>query len=690
MRHLKSMKLFMLMGILFISQLAVCQNTQWSSPICNRYSNSTGLIIKTVNFYSNATVIEFLYDNNFGNAGWVQLSQDCEIIAYPSRKTYKLTSATGIPYAPTKHYFSSSNEKLSFTCIFPAIPNGTTSIDWREEGEWVITGIRSQSGIPVDNSKGNKYISETWIMPEYSTLSENKGLELTEVEITNSQTVLWFTYTNHYDSNGWANIDRETKIVAYPSGKSLSLTKSKGLPIAPSRHNFSRRGEQLRFSLTFPALPQGTTKFNFIENHSSTWKLFDICPSSQGSLSNLERDRETKSINVNRVISTDYHTWTLKSIELSQSKTVCHWSVTPKVSGTYIQMTKGVYLIDDTGKRYYMTSCDGISLEPEKDAIYDTRTVNFTVTFPAVDPKAASLTYYSSPSFQIKNIDISQNRPTASEFLDLNTSETFNAYASCSCYIQANGEWSNFSEWQDCNIPITYDAIKQTITFDLSQRYTFNILKHDRPDPAIISLECRENTYGINCDIEFVTLPDNAGLQIYLTLEGERICYAIIDNGIDSSTKYEIIKKPVQNDNWQRYAQKGAIEQYNQGWEFERIGDYRSAFEQYRLSSNGGCELATVKLAYMYLEGKGVQKNTEIALSYIDKAITNFKERSLVYPLDKDYWYANALNAKGFICTSIGDWDEAMSIFIALTEMECDDMDDTPFFQAMQRYLEIK
>lgn len=281
MRHLKSMKWFMLMGILLISQMAVCQNGIWSSPICNRFSISSGLTIKSVQFYSNATIIEFLYDNHFGNAEWVQLSQECEIVAYPSRATYKLTSATGIPYAPTKHYFSSSNEKLSFTCIFPAVPKGTTSLDWIEEGEWVITGIRSQNGTPVDNSKGNKYISETWIMPEYSTLSANKGLELTEVEITNSQTVLWFTYTNHYDSNGWANIDRETKIVAYPSGKSLSLTKSKGLPIAPSRHNFSRRGEQLRFSLTFPALPQGTTKFNFIENHSSTWKLFDICPSSQ-------------------------------------------------------------------------------------------------------------------------------------------------------------------------------------------------------------------------------------------------------------------------------------------------------------------------------------------------------------------------------------------------------------------------
>ena len=53
-----------------------------------------------------------------------------------------------------------------------------------------------------------------------------------------------------------------------------------------------------------------------------------------------------------------------------------------------------------------MLSCEGLSIEPKKDYIYNIRTVNFTVTFPAIDPSATSLTYFSSEKFKIKDIKI--------------------------------------------------------------------------------------------------------------------------------------------------------------------------------------------------------------------------------------------------------------------------------------------
>ncbi|MBR5777081.1 MAG: hypothetical protein IKY22_01235 [Bacteroidales bacterium] len=105
-------------------------------------------------------------------------------------------------------------------------------------------------------------------------------------------------------------------------------------------------------------------------------------------------------------IETDYHTWNLEQIYFTSSETVCKWSVTPKCFGTFIEMTEGVCLIDNKGKKYDMVSCDGIAMTPNRDTIYDIRTVYFTVTFPAIDDEATSVTYYSSPSFQIADIPV--------------------------------------------------------------------------------------------------------------------------------------------------------------------------------------------------------------------------------------------------------------------------------------------
>ena len=109
-------------------------------------------------------------------------------------------------------------------------------------------------------------------------------------------------------------------------------------------------------------------------------------------------------------ISTDYHVWTLKQVDFTLSETVCRWEVTPKMQSTYIQMTEGVYIIDNKGKKYDMISYDGISMTPQQDTILGIRTIDFTVTFPAVDTDATSITYYSSPSFQIKDIPVVKNK----------------------------------------------------------------------------------------------------------------------------------------------------------------------------------------------------------------------------------------------------------------------------------------
>lgn len=117
-------------------------------------------------------------------------------------------------------------------------------------------------------------------------------------------------------------------------------------------------------------------------------------------------------------VSTDYHVWSLKQVDFTLSETVCRWEVTPKMYSTYIQMTEGVYIIDNKGKKYDMISYDGISMTPQQDTILGIRTIDFTVTFPAVDTDVTSITYYSSPSFQIRDIPVAKNEKYSTENSD--------------------------------------------------------------------------------------------------------------------------------------------------------------------------------------------------------------------------------------------------------------------------------
>ena len=529
--------------MLFIMpQITSAQNTQWITPKCNNNIYSTGLTIEKVDFYSDATIVKLKYDNNYGRAGWIQLSRACKLKAYPSGQTYTLISAEGIPYAPTKHHFSSEKETLTFTCRFPAVPAGTTSIDWIEEDNWVIRNIKSTYETSVSHSAGRKFVSndksekQTWHFPDYRSSSDN--LKLQRVDIESDRTILWFKYTNRYSAGGWCSLDKNAKIIAYPSNKTLYLTKkTDAIPFGPEKHYFKKYGEELLFNLFFPALPAGTTRIDFIESSDSEWKMYDIRNSNNASSSS--NNREPQTVTVGKSISTPYHTWTLKQIDLTSSKTVCRWSVTPKQRDTYVQMTQGVYLIDNKGKKYYMLSCDGISLAPKQDPIYSIRTVDYTVTFPAIDAEATSLTYYSSSSFQITDIAVGNNQAfsyggsntqsslsNGSVNFNVAKNMSFVAYASSFCYPTGNGEWSEFSEWKNCDFEIEYNASNKQFIFHTAKVQRYKVEDYDNSDPSVTSFECRDDK-NISCGINFVTLPDDGGNQIYLRFEDEQLCYAV-------------------------------------------------------------------------------------------------------------------------------------------------------------------
>ena len=91
-----------------------------------------------------------------------------------------------------------------------------------------------------------------------------------------------------------------------------------------------------------------------------------------------------QEIRVDETITTDYHSWSLESIELKDNCTLFKWKVTSLTSETYVNMTKGVYIEDAlTGKKIYSNGVEGIPYDPDKKAIMSQySSVDFIVKFP--------------------------------------------------------------------------------------------------------------------------------------------------------------------------------------------------------------------------------------------------------------------------------------------------------------------
>ena len=110
--------------------------------------------------------------------------------------------------------------------------------------------------------------------PYYSSTSKNKGLKIAGVDLTPTETRVYFTYDNSYSSSGWVQIDPKTYIVA--NGTKYTMTKAEAIPLAPKKHNFTSQYEKLSFTLVFPAIPISTKQIDLIESQSSEWKFYGI------------------------------------------------------------------------------------------------------------------------------------------------------------------------------------------------------------------------------------------------------------------------------------------------------------------------------------------------------------------------------------------------------------------------------
>lgn len=91
--------------------------------------------------------------------------------------------------------------------------------------------------------------SQTILNPNYG-LKSPRSAGLVKVTFAEGSTEVEVSITSEID-NAWFCIDRSTYIIR-PDGMRLKLKGLKGLPYCPATHRFSKPGEKVTVTLTFP------------------------------------------------------------------------------------------------------------------------------------------------------------------------------------------------------------------------------------------------------------------------------------------------------------------------------------------------------------------------------------------------------------------------------------------------------
>lgn len=93
------------------------------------------------------------------------------------------------------------------------------------------------------------------------------GLRVKAIEATDEYTRIDFIYRSSmiYIDGGWIQMDANCYIQPVGSTTRYRLIKAIGIPIAPLKHHFKKKGEFHTYSLIFPALPKNTVKIDIIE-----------------------------------------------------------------------------------------------------------------------------------------------------------------------------------------------------------------------------------------------------------------------------------------------------------------------------------------------------------------------------------------------------------------------------------------
>lgn len=117
-----------------------------------------------------------------------------------------------------------------------------------------------------------KSFTQVILQPNFG-LKSHETLSIKKIETEARNTVFYMTIENRITGGNFC-ADRNIYII-FPDGSRSRLTSSSGIPVCPDKYEFKAPGEKLDFTLTFPAVRQGTKWIDLIEDCSDN--CFSIC-----------------------------------------------------------------------------------------------------------------------------------------------------------------------------------------------------------------------------------------------------------------------------------------------------------------------------------------------------------------------------------------------------------------------------
>lgn len=91
------------------------------------------LNINYIALYTDSTVINLSVENKLAQGGWFCADRKIYIETTQEHQRYNIIKARGIPRCPAVHNFKKVGEKLTFTLVFPPIPQGLNRLNLIED-----------------------------------------------------------------------------------------------------------------------------------------------------------------------------------------------------------------------------------------------------------------------------------------------------------------------------------------------------------------------------------------------------------------------------------------------------------------------------------------------------------------------------------------------------------------------------
>lgn len=140
--------------------------------------------------------------------------------------------------------------------------------------EFKIVLHRKGAGNVSENTDNTETAGKILEILSYNPTPQAKKCKLIKVEANESSTKIYGEYSS--DTSGSTVWWNRTAYIVAEDGRQLKVQSSQGIPLAPDKYTFSSAGT-VSFVITFPALPAGTTQFDFIESEDAdSWRFYDI------------------------------------------------------------------------------------------------------------------------------------------------------------------------------------------------------------------------------------------------------------------------------------------------------------------------------------------------------------------------------------------------------------------------------